>query len=134
MKRLLACFLLAIATLSAHAKPVSDNACLASVIFHEAQTEGLEGQRAVYDVVQNRMLVTRSSCYKVVTARGQFSWWPQKSFKKYDTDMRILLTRVREAPKMLVKGEQYFFQKQLRPKWARKMKCKTVGNHKFCHK
>lgn len=109
-----------------------NNQCLASAIYHEARGEPLAGQRAVYDVIVNRMRASGSSACGVVSAKGQFSWYGFKPILPYTAEMRELVERVRNYPKML-HSERWFFTVQMKPpKWAYDMRCRVIGNHKFC--
>lgn len=125
---------LLLAPLSPLAASQSNDECLASAIYYEANTEAARGRRAVYDVIQHRMTSANKTACQIVKEKGQFSWWPKKPIKKMTPHMRNLLTSVKKTPKMLVSNEKYFFQKHLKPKWARKMECTTIGQHKFCRK
>lgn len=70
---------------------------------------------------------------QVVKQKGQFTWYPSKPIKKYNKEMKELLTTVKRHNKVLI-NEKYmwFFDKRLRPKWAKRMHCRKIGNHNFC--
>lgn len=113
----------------------SDSECLASVIYHEARGEPLEGQRAVYDVVMHRVKVLRKSVCGVVTAPKQFSWYgdPSKPIMPLTRPMSDLLKRVKEHPKVLDSiNFRWFFSGEKLPYWAKKMNCHKLGGHRFC--
>jgi spore germination cell wall hydrolase CwlJ-like protein len=109
-----------------------DNICLATAIYYEAGAEPLEGKRAVADTIINRAEAYGMTICQVVKQRGQFSWVGLKPMRKYNTAMRELLTEVNEVPTILSNDYLYFFNKRLRPKWARHMKCRVISNQKFC--
>lgn len=116
------------------AQAVANKQCMATAIFYEANMEPLEGKRAVYDVIQNRANAYKKSICQVVKAVGQFSWYPEKAMKPFDTRMQQMLLEVREAPILIDERYMWFFRRELNPRWARKMKCVIIGNHKFCRR
>lgn len=103
--------------------------CLAVAIHKEASGEGLLGQRAVLDTIQQRMKDKHKTACAIIKEPGQFSW---------DTaDVKATkqqLTTYRFVSKMLpvVEGAKYFHRKNIKPSWAKKMKVKlTLKNHIF---
>lgn len=113
---------------------ISDNSCLATAILYEAGGELLEGKRAVYEVIRNRMHEKQASACDVVTAPNQFSWYGYKPILPFTEDMRELLNKVKNhAPVFHGERFKWFFTLTIKtPKWAESMKCRIIGGHKFC--
>jgi N-acetylmuramoyl-L-alanine amidase len=111
----------------------NEMSCLVSAIHYEARTEALRGKRAVYDVIMHRVKAYRKSICQVVKMRHQFSWVGKKPFKAYNTEMKEMLIEVKSQPQVLNNENfQWFYRKELKPKWSRRMQCRTIGLHKFC--
>lgn len=93
--------------------------CLAVAIHKEASGEGLLGQRAVLDTIQQRMKDKHKTACAIIKEPGQFIW---------DTaDVKATkqqLTRYRFVAKMLpvVKGATHFHTSYSNPKWRKHMK------------
>lgn len=110
----------------------SDDECLASAVFYEANTEGVQGQRAIYDVIVNRVNHSGKTACQVIKQKYQFSWWPKNPIKKCTKEMKALLTKVKNHHKLLSSEIMWFFHKDIRPKWSKNMVCKQIKNHMFC--
>ncbi len=52
----------------------NDEACLAVAMHKEASGEGLLGQRAVLDTIQQRMKDKHKTACQIIKEPGQFSW------------------------------------------------------------
>ena len=108
----------------------SDSECIAVAIYKEASGEGLLGQRAVYDIIQQRMKDKHKTACQVIKEPGQFSWNTSSI-----SATKKQLTRYRFVSRIppVVKGAAYFHNKNInKPSWARKMKVKAkIGNHVF---
>lgn len=68
-----------------------DRVCEAIAIYYEANTEPLEGKRAVLDVIRNRASALGKSSCEIVKQKGQFSF-VHKRFKWRATNF-MLTTR-----------------------------------------
>lgn len=111
----------------------TDDQCMASAIFYEANLESIEGQVAVFEVITNRAETYSMTVCQVVKQKGQFSWYPSKPIKKYNKEMKDLLTLVKSESKVLNDERVlWFYDKRLRPKWAKRMQCRVIGGHRFC--
>lgn len=107
----------------------NDTACMALAIHKEASGEGLFGEVAVRDVIQQRMKDKHKTACQIIKEPGQFSWDTSeiKATKQQ-------LTRYRFIAKMLpvVHEARYFHSVKARPSWAKKMKVKAkIGRHLF---
>lgn len=108
-----------------------DDICLAWVIDNEARGESILGQRAVLDVVKNRMATKKLTACQVVKEPYQFSGY-HKGMKLKAT--KEMLHRLDDVSKMkpVVPSATYFHAKYVRPSWAAKMKrILTIGRHIF---
>lgn len=111
----------------------TEEACLSTAIFYEAGAEPIEGQRAVMQVILNRARKSHKNVCAIVSENGQFSWYGKKPMKEFDEQMQKLLVRVKRA-KVLISEKTYlwFFNIDVKPKWACNMFCVQVNNHYFC--
>lgn len=103
--------------------------CLAVAIHKEASGEGLLGQRAVLDVIQQRMKDKHKTACQIIKEPGQFSWDTTeiKATKQQ-------LTRYRFIAKIppVIHEAMYFHSVKARPSWAKKMKyIGRIGKHYF---
>ena len=103
--------------------------CLAVAIHKEASGEGLLGQRAVLDTIQQRMKDKHKTACQIIKEPGQFSWNTSdiKATKQQ-------LTRYRFIAKIppVVHEARYFHNTSDHPQWAKKMRVKAkIGKHLF---
>jgi spore germination cell wall hydrolase CwlJ-like protein len=111
----------------------SEQACLASAIYYEANTESVVAQRAVMDTILNRVKQSGKSICAVVLQAGQFSWTPAKPIMPLNRQMKNLLQNVKESGRVLLSDTYlFFFRKNLHPSWARNMECIVIEHSKFC--
>ncbi len=107
----------------------NESNCLAVAIHKEASGEGLFGQRAIVDVIQERMKEKHKTACQVIKEPGQFSWSTENI-----SPTKKQLTRYKFVASIppVVKGARYFHNTSVSPKWARKMKVKAkIGRHYF---
>ncbi len=107
----------------------NDTACMAVAIHKEASGEGLFGEKAVLDVIQQRMKEKHKTACQVIKEPGQFSWSTENI-----SPTKKQLTRYKFVASIppVVKGARYFHNTSVSPKWARKMKVKAkIGRHYF---
>lgn len=107
--------------------------CLVSVVYREARGEPLEGQRAVLDVVANRVKATGKTACEVLREPHQFQWmgWKKFGLVPVDATSLALYNAASQHPPVL-KDEKFFFNIHLRPSWSRAMLCHRIGHHNFC--
>lgn len=110
-----------------------DVKCLATAIYHEANSESEKGQIAVANVIMNRVKSKKfpNSVCSVVSQKGQFSWYGKTKHKYNDKTVniaeKVLSNRVHD-----VTNGALFFHSGKNPHWTRKMKFVTkIGGHKF---
>ncbi len=106
--------------------------CLASAIYYEARGEIRQAQRAVYELVMNRVFFYKKSICMVVEMKSQFSWYKQHKIKRMDEEMWKTLQAVNEHPTVLNDGKVLFMYSGKIPYWARNMECRKIGNLNFC--
>lgn len=106
---------------------------MATAIYMEARGEPLAGQRAVYDVIINRARAADKPICDIVKDGSQFQWYKRHPIKKMDKDLRNMLTEVNNH-RTILKVENHFFHKSLKPVWAKGMKCRQIGSMKYCAK
>jgi spore germination cell wall hydrolase CwlJ-like protein len=114
---------------------VADSAvnCLARAIYHEANTESLQGQLAVARVVLNRASGDVSQVCRVVYAKGQFSPHikrPVQDAQAYDTALLFLAGELTEPD--CAESATHFHTTAVRPSWAGVFaKLCSIGAHVF---
>lgn len=114
-------------------KAQSEVECMSSVIYHEANTESIQGKKAVMQVVLHRAKMYKKSICETIKMHKQFSWVGKKPFIPYNNRMQQMLEDVSNHPKVLNNEKfQYFFHKSLSPPWAEKMHCMIIDSHKYC--
>jgi spore germination cell wall hydrolase CwlJ-like protein len=126
----------AIALIAFAASPaVADSAvnCMAQAIYHEANTESLQGQLAVARVVMNRSNGDMSQVCRAVYARGQFSPHikrPALDTQAYDTALLFLAGELTEPD--CAERATHFHTTAVRPSWAGAFtKLCRIGAHVF---
>lgn len=136
MKRSSAYTLMAAVLLAAPARGFSapldtEMACLARAVWWESRGEPQRGQRAVLDVILNRMDAANSTACAVVGARRQFSWWPSKGASPVTSKMWHALADALSHPPVISDPNVVFFSRGI-PKWMHSPSCSKIGAHYFC--
>jgi spore germination cell wall hydrolase CwlJ-like protein len=114
---------------------VANNTCEKSITYLEARGESSRGIAAVRQVIRNRSRRSGDSVCREVKRKGQFSSYKRGmclSHVRYD---RNFLLKWEESGKVHVLSSDYthYFRKDIRPDWARSMKCdRVVDHHRFC--
>lgn len=102
---------------------------LAQILFLEANTEPLEGQQAVVEVVFNRVLSDRypDNVHDVLAQSYQFSTWDFRSLAKPTYVQTDIINAAFEDPHVVPADVLYFSQAPTTANiWG------TIGNHVFC--
>ncbi len=116
-----------------------DLSCLTEALYYEARGEGASGQKAVAEVILNRVDHPRfpKSVCGVVNQSGQFSYHGRvsKRFSEkaaYQRAKHIAQAALAGAPRNLTGGATYFHTGAVRPSWSRKFTRTTrIGSHIF---
>lgn len=112
--------------------------CLTEALYFEARGESVNGQRAVAEVILNRVdhpSFPNSVC-NVVNQRGQFSY-KGGSLRMRDgaaayRAQRIAQEALAGAPRSLTNGATYFHTTGVRPSWSKRFTRTTrIGAHIF---
>lgn len=108
--------------------------CLARTIYHEARGEGPRGQRAVGEVVINRVKAGfgKSVC-GVTRARGQFApGGPIREHDAWQGARNIAVALLSGKGQDITGGATYFHSDKVRPSWSRKFPVTgRIGSHVF---
>lgn len=112
--------------------------CLTEALYFEARGEPVSGQRAVAEVILNRVdhpAFPNSVC-GVVNQRGQFSYkGGSLRMRERAAAMRaekIALEALSGAPRSLTGGATYFHTAYVKPSWAKRFTRTTrIGSHIF---
>ena len=114
-----------------------DLQCLAEALYFEARGEGSQGQRAVAEVILNRVDHPRfpKSVCGVVNQRGQFTYNKNARIREKGTYARVhkvALAALSGAPRTLTNGATYFHTRAVKPSWSRRFERTTrIGAHIF---
>ena len=130
MKKLLFSFAIMFSIQNVIAKDVK---CLATAIYHEANSESEKGQIAVANVIMNRVKSKKfpNSVCSVISQKHQFSWYGRTKHKYNDKTVNIAEKVLSNRVHDVTNGALYFHSgKNLY--WVKKMKFTTkIGGHKF---
>lgn len=98
-----------------------NTACIESVAYYEANTEGFEAMLAVASVVMNRAGNDYNKVCKVVKSPSQFSWVGKKTIKRFENTRHVaqLVQSGFLHPKF--KKATHFHDTSIKPEWAKKM-------------
>ncbi len=114
-----------------------DLQCLAEALYFEACGEGSQGQRAVAEVILNRVDHPRfpKTVCGVVNQRGQFTYNKNGRIREKGTYARvhkIAQAALSGAPRTLTNGATYFHTRAVKPSWTRRFERTTrIGAHIF---
>ncbi|WP_347265649.1 cell wall hydrolase [Paracoccus sp. (in: a-proteobacteria)] len=114
-----------------------DLQCLSEALYFEARGEGVQGQRAVAEVILNRVDHPRfpKSVCGVVNQRGQFTYNKNARIREKGTFARVQKVAVAALsgePRTLTNGATYFHTKAVRPSWSKRFERTTrIGSHIF---
>lgn len=105
--------------------------CKALTVYKEAGGESLVAQRAVLDVLETRIKLSRSSCKREVSLPKQFSWHHAGVPLKAKQSMLTTYDKIVKM-KPVMQGATHFHHIKLKPKWAKKMRyVGRIGKHYF---
>ncbi|MFI0396832.1 cell wall hydrolase [Paracoccus jiaweipingae] len=113
--------------------------CMTEALYFEARGEPRAGQRAVAEVILNRVDSGRfpDNVCGVVNQRGQFSYTigGSRKIRNKSAYMRVravAMEALSGAPRSLTNGATYFHTPQVRPSWSRRFTRTTrIGSHIF---
>ena len=114
-----------------------DLQCLAEALYFEARGEGSQGQRAVAEVILNRVDHPRfpKTVCGVVNQRGQFTYNKGRRMSNAAAAARarqIAANALAGAPRELTNGATYFHTTNVRPGWSKRFTRTTkIGSHVF---
>lgn len=115
-----------------------DLQCLSEALYFEARGEGAQGQRAVAEVILNRVDHPRfpKSVCGVVNQSGQFSYrgnvGKMRKGAAFNTARRVAEEALAGAPRALTNGATYFHTTKVRPSWSKRFTRTTrIGAHVF---
>lgn len=132
-----------VASASARRSPAkvdpADLQCLSEALYHEARGEGVQGQRAVAEVILNRVdsgLFPRTVC-GVVNQPSQFSYTiggakPIRNKAAFLRARDIAAEALAGAPRTLTGGATYFHTPAVSPAWSHRFqRTVQIGQHIF---
>lgn len=94
-----------------------DEAVLKRIVWAEANNQSITGQRAVYEVIFNRMLSNNDwgqagGVIGVLSKRGQFATWKSRNKVKSNADQDEALRLVYSEPPVLPSTKYVFFDRR----------------------
>lgn len=113
-----------------------DLQCLSEALYFEARGEGPQGQRAVAEVILNRVDHPRfpKSVCGVVNQSGQFTYKKTRIRERgaFARAQQIAQAALSGAPRNLTDGATYFHTRAVKPSWSRKFeRTARIGSHVF---
>lgn len=112
--------------------PSTDVQCLGSAVYYEARGESLLGQKAVVEVILNRVKRRGLSICEVVLQNKQFSFVSRRTqWLSEEASEKVLkaLSRVSEA---VGKCATHYHNHTVQPKWAQAFVIlRVIGGHIF---
>lgn len=106
--------------------------CLAVAVHTEARGEPIAGQKAVLEVIQNRMKLRNLSACEVVKQPGQFPWYKRGTVLKMNDYMLTRWQELTTMPSLLASNVEYFHATSVKPVWTKGMKrAAAIGAHVF---
>ena len=111
--------------------------CLTEALYFEARGEGRNGQRAVAEVILNRVdsRTFPNSVCGVVHQRGQFTYNKNARIREKGTFARVqkvAMAALSGQPRTLTNGATYFHTGRVKPSWSRRFERTTrIGSHIF---
>ena len=111
--------------------------CLTEALYFEARGEGRSGQRAVAEVILNRVdsRTFPNSVCGVVHQRGQFTYNKNARIREKGTFARVqkvAMAALSGQPRTLTNGATYFHTGRVKPSWSRRFERTTrIGSHIF---
>lgn len=114
----------------------ADLQCLSEALYFEARGEGSQGQRAVAEVILNRVDHPRfpKSVCGVVNQSGQFTYKKTRIRERgaFARAQQIAKAALMGAPRNLTDGATYFHTGDVKPSWSRRFERTTrIGSHIF---
>ena len=114
-----------------------DLQCLAEALYFEARGEGAQGQRAVAEVILNRVDHPRfpKTVCGVVNQRGQFTYNKNARIREKGTFARVqkvAMAALSGQPRTLTNGATYFHARGVKPSWTHRFeRTIRIGSHTF---
>jgi spore germination cell wall hydrolase CwlJ-like protein len=109
-----------------------DDHCTAVAIHKEASKTNRSDQRAVYQVIRNRMRHSRKTACGVIKEAGQFSFVRKGMNWTASSTMLLKLQQAESHKDVFGKNVLYFHNNKVHPSWTRHMKLVAIiGNHMY---
>lgn len=120
-----------------HQISTRDLQCLSEALYFEARGEGVQGQKAVAEVIMNRVDHPRfpKTVCGVVNQRGQFTYNKSGRIREKGTYARVqkvAMAALAGAPRTLTNGATYFHARGVKPSWSHRFeRTIRIGSHTF---
>ena len=108
-------------------KTFTDEQCLSYAVYREASGQGIQTQRAVLDVILNRVKKERLGACKVLRKPSQFPYM-KYGVKEVEHDWKLHYNVIKQFSPILT--EDYIYFNSVRHKFGKH--CKKIGDMYFC--
>jgi len=106
--------------------------CVVNSIHFEAGNQSLRGQRAVFDVVENRSKRWLKSWCQIIKQKNQFSFYPKKWKKSLDNDdWKLYYDVVVANEPELDEDVMWYHAIYVKPSWKKLQRVKRIQDHIF---
>lgn len=106
--------------------------CIIATVLDEAEGEPVEGRRAVYDVILERMKRQQKDACTVVLQPKQFSGMSEAQLTDIDQNMLDNYWKIVYSVPVSCQGCTHFHRVDVFPEWRKKMKfVKRINKHAF---
>lgn len=107
--------------------------CIINALHYEAGNQSNRGQRAVFDVIENRSRLWSKGYCQVIKQKNQFSFYPKKWKKSLDSeDWKIYYDVVVARDRVLDEDVMWYHADYVKPSWTKKLsRDKQIGVHIF---
>ena len=106
--------------------------CVINAIRYESGNQHLRGQRAVFDVIENRSRKWDKSWCQIIKQKNQFSFYP-KRWKKYldHDDWKLYYDVVVANEAELDEDVLWYHAVYVKPSWKKLQRVKQIQDHIF---
>ena len=106
--------------------------CVINSIRFEAGNQSLRGQRAVFDVIENRSKRWSRSFCQIIKQKNQFSFYPKKWKKSLDNeDWKLYYDVVLNSEPELPEDVLWYHAAYVKPSWKKLQRVVRIQDHIF---
>ena len=110
----------------------TEDNCLAVAIHKEASQTNVIDQKAVYQVIKNRMRKENKTACSVIKEPSQFSFVTKRTNWSATKPMLKKLSVAKNHPKVIGENVLWYHNTSVNPRWNRKLKLvKKIDGHRY---